>query len=165
MKFKKGDRVYWRDGVVGDAVGTVKAAWIDSRIGEALCVERDGHEGERYPVDVAGDGASKEPLSKEMSMDNVIPQDVSKEKLVELADAHIRLYMSRVDAGRRGARGINLPECEAYLSLWRGTRATLLADEELSARQLDEIQDAIDCGDYDELLGLEPEPDTNEAAF
>lgn len=56
-RFKVGDRVSWRDGVVGEATGTVKAAWIDSRIGEVLYVERDGHAGERYPVDVAGDNA------------------------------------------------------------------------------------------------------------
>jgi hypothetical protein len=68
VKFKKGDRVYWRDGVVGEASGTVTSAWIDSRIGEVLYVARDGGN-DRYPVDVIGDRASKRPHAARVRVD------------------------------------------------------------------------------------------------
>lgn len=79
---------------------------------------------------------------------------IPKEKLVELADKHIAHFGRLIEAGKAGHRGVRVDECEGYRDLWTETRRRLLADEELSPPQLGEIQDAIECGDYDELLGL-----------
>lgn len=80
---------------------------------------------------------------------------IPKEKLVELADKHIahfgRLVVLAEEAGHPGIRP---SECRVYRDLWADTKRRLLAGEELSPPQLGEIRDAIECGDYDELLGL-----------
>lgn len=79
---------------------------------------------------------------------------IPKEKLVELADKHIARFVRLIEAGKAGHRAVRVDECEGYRDLWTDTKRRLLAGEELSPPQLGEIQDAIECGDYDELLGL-----------
>lgn len=80
---------------------------------------------------------------------------IPKEKLVELADRHIaRFERLIVLAEEAGHPGIRPSECRDYRDLWTDTKRRLLAGEELSPPQLCEIQDAIECGEYDGLLGL-----------
>ncbi len=79
---------------------------------------------------------------------------IPKEKLVELADKHIAHFGRLIDDSEAGRHGIGPSECRVYRDLWADTKRRLLAGEELSPPQLGEIWDAIECGDYDELLGL-----------
>jgi hypothetical protein len=84
-------------------------------------------------------------------------KEMPKEKLIELADKHIALYAGRVEqqrVGRPGWKNINVEETAAYLGLWTDAKQRMLAGEELTPPQLGEIQDAIESGDYDELLGM-----------
>lgn len=90
-------------------------------------------------------------------------KEIPKEKLVELADKHIaRFERLIVLAEEAGHPGIRPSECAVYRDLWADAKRRLLAGEELSPPQLGEIQDAIECGDYDELLGLGGENGTED---
>ncbi len=82
-------------------------------------------------------------------------KEIPKDKLVELADAHIaRFGRLVVLAEEENHPGIRTSECRVYLNLWTDAKRRLLTGQELDPSQRDEIQDAIECGDYDELLGL-----------
>lgn len=87
----------------------------------------------------------------------VTANDIPTEKLVELANRHIARFGGFVEAAKAGRPGYRLGECEGYLVLWIDVKTKLLGPgvEALSVGQLAEIQDAIECGDYDALLGLE----------
>lgn len=81
-------------------------------------------------------------------------KEIPKEKLVELAHKHLVHFARLIDAGKAGNTSVRVEECEVYAELWADAARRLLAGEELTPPQLGEIQDAIECGDYDELLGL-----------
>jgi len=78
------------------------------------------------------------------------PQYLTPEQLRKLAKAHIRQYENRLASD---SKYVNRDECAAYLALWKDVEAN--ADKALvgfSKETLMEIQDAIDSGDYDDLL-------------
>jgi hypothetical protein len=84
--------------------------------------------------------------------------DIPNEKMLELAGSHVSHFQNLI---RRG-QGIRIDECEMYLDIWRSVELKVnraLRDgralDNLSVEESGEIQDAINCGDYDELLGIE----------
>jgi hypothetical protein len=81
-------------------------------------------------------------------------KDLTDKQVLELAKEHVELFQRRA---RWGGRGVNVPECEKYLAIWRGVLDLWQSyptswRSRLSPEARDEIQDAIDCQDYDELL-------------
>lgn len=95
-------------------------------------------------------------------------RDVPADKLLALANAHVKRFGIMVHNAREGARGIRLDECEHYLYIWSDLQQkvnnAIVSREEgvliesvrvdLDEEEENEVQDAIDCGDYDQLLGL-----------
>jgi hypothetical protein len=79
---------------------------------------------------------------------------LTQRQLKALAKAHVDHFRYLLSGDTPGThRG----ECEHYLTIWEGVYAkatkasmTSLADDEEA-----EVQDAIDCGDYDTLLARE----------
>jgi hypothetical protein len=90
------------------------------------------------------------PSTPKVTLETITPRQI-----LALADAHIRHYqgMQSVNATRTGIR---LGEVNAYLGIWTSVREK--RGLELSYVEKSEIVDAIDCGDYDELLAANAEP-------
>ncbi len=98
------------------------------------------------------------------------PYEIPPMKLLELARAHVRRFTNRIERHKQGARGIRIDECEHYKFLWaaledkinnaivsrkHGTEPTKEnVDYKLDDAEYQEIWEAIDSGDYDELLGI-----------
>lgn len=78
---------------------------------------------------------------------------LTPEQIVKIAGLHVTVYTHRVSIGKEGFRGINLPECEYYLALWQDVVDRKGVD--LTPAQLNELQDAIDSGDYDHIADPE----------
>jgi hypothetical protein len=78
-----------------------------------------------------------------------------RRQLLALAAAHIRHFTRQLTAGNRGDDTVRLDETGDYLETWRRAHRDLEAGKgfaELQPEARTEIQDAIDCGDYDDLL-------------
>jgi hypothetical protein len=84
---------------------------------------------------------------------------LSTGQIKALAAAHVRLYEHRLTAG---SGHVNHAECERYLGIWKRilVKAINLSQWRLMLSEAErrEIQDAIECGDYAELLRGAAEP-------
>lgn len=73
-----------------------------------------------------------------------------------LAEAHIERFEGRLASHAAGRRGVRVDECERYSAIWLGIRALATPERwdsaSLAADEQGEIQDAINSGDYYELL-------------
>lgn len=75
-----------------------------------------------------------------------------------IAVAHIQRYSNMI---RSGGRGVRIDECRTYLAIWQDTLDTLRQSDDpnwktrLKERELGELHNAIDCGDYDDLLWVQ----------
>ena len=101
-------------------------------------------------------------------------EGLSRDQVIALIDAHVRLYTNRVRAAEQGQRGVNLGECERYLDIWQDAYDVVMRVDGWPDRwwvyfapnELVEMRDAIACGDYDDLLerAASPEPDPPKGA-
>lgn len=69
-----------------------------------------------------------------------------------LADAHVKMYEGRI---RSGAAHVNISETTQYLALWEETGRRNSTGETLASRQENEIEDAIECGEFRDILKWE----------
>ena len=87
------------------------------------------------------------------------PDQLSTAQLKALAIAHVRRFEHRV---KKGGRAVDHEECERYLTIWRGILSKANHSPQwrllLSKGEKQEIQDAIESGDYEELLRVTGEP-------
>lgn len=86
---------------------------------------------------------------------------LSAKTALSLAAAHIGHFAEQIELC---GRGVSVPECRYYLTLWREIRTCASRGHELGSEQLGELHDAVTSGDYamllepDELLAvLKPE--------
>lgn len=73
-------------------------------------------------------------------------------QLTALAQLHITRFETLIAQARDGRRGVRIKECENLIAVWRQVLANPRWDD-LSLDARNEIIDAIESGDYDELLG------------
>ena len=78
-------------------------------------------------------------------------EDLSKNQLLALAKEHVRHFRHLLEVGRLGDKTIIYVECRRYLNIWEGAVANG-GEGPLTAEQHQEVQDAIDCGDYGNLI-------------
>lgn len=78
---------------------------------------------------------------------------LSKETHIKIADAHIRRFENLLSSGGPNVRP---GECQHYLSIWKPGRELLDKEnfdpEDFSEDYLQELGEALCCGDYDEML-------------
>lgn len=72
---------------------------------------------------------------------------LTAEKLLKLADKHIQLYERRLASG---SPVVNAAKCHAYLIIWKSIKEKKGVD--LSELERQEIVEALDSGEYDDLL-------------
>jgi hypothetical protein len=72
--------------------------------------------------------------------------------LATLAEAHVRKYTNQLEEHRAGARGIRPEECEDLIAVWEETARRIANGMALETRGAQELEDALDCGDYDYAL-------------
>lgn len=72
--------------------------------------------------------------------------------IASLAARHVTLYENQVARARRGDRGFRLDECEKLLATWSDAGKRLDEGRPLTHEQVTEIEDALECGDYDLVL-------------
>lgn len=87
------------------------------------------------------------------------PEQLTREQIAKLADAHVEHYRSMIDRGKAGDPSIRVVECVALREVWSGVRE-LAASVDFHPAQLNaamrwEIADAVESGDYDEMLGID----------
>lgn len=81
-------------------------------------------------------------------------------QLTQLADEHIKIYNKRLEVP---SRHINEKDCKMYLALWKSVKTKAeasneharmeLSSEKLDRQEIDEILDAIYCGQYEDIVG------------
>lgn len=93
------------------------------------------------------------------------PEDLTPRQLSALADAHVRRFKNLIESARSGMRGVRVGECEHYVEVWTAVQRAAISAmvrrvdrADLPDDGRDEVQDAIDCGDYDELLEAAARP-------
>jgi hypothetical protein len=74
---------------------------------------------------------------------------LAPEKILDLAAAHIVHYRSLI---RSGSPNVRLDECGAYLRIWQQVIDEKGVWANLNQYARREIRDAIDSGEYDDLL-------------
>lgn len=77
------------------------------------------------------------------------------DKIVRVAEKHITMYTHRIRLGteeRDSIRGrsINVPDCKKYLVIWESIKTK--GGQNLSREELNEVEDAYDSGDYDNIF-------------
>lgn len=77
---------------------------------------------------------------------------LSVETQKELATIHVRHYQRMLDLHAAGSRAIRKDETQKYLQIWLEGFEALDKGEELSPACISEMEDAVDCGDYDMVL-------------
>jgi hypothetical protein len=75
-----------------------------------------------------------------------------RETVLALAAAHIAQFSTRLELKGPGVR---VADCEYYKALWIEIRTAMNLGRELGSEHVQELYDAISCGDYD--LFLRPE--------
>ena len=84
---------------------------------------------------------------------------LSTEQVKALAVAHVRHYEYRITAG---SGRVDHTRCERMLATWKGVLAKANRSPQWRLALLDaerrEVQDALDSGEYEELLRLNAEP-------
>lgn len=97
-------------------------------------------------------------MNTEEEFDFLKPEEIPAKTLLELARIHIRRFSNLLHSGSSNVR---IGECEHYLSIWGGVKQkAYVADnqnipmEALDKYELQEINNAIYCGEYDDLLGI-----------
>lgn len=71
----------------------------------------------------------------------------NKEQILQIAEKHIVRFTRWLEAPSQGVR---VEECKTYLKLWQNVKAK--GGENLSKAEISELQDALDSGDYDDLI-------------
>ena len=86
-------------------------------------------------------------------------EDLSTRALLALSASHVVRFEHYIEQAANGGRGMRLGECEHYLAIWTGLQKRVLKamftkqpKVSLTEDERDEVQDAIDCGDYDDLI-------------
>jgi hypothetical protein len=79
---------------------------------------------------------------KEELLKFLTSREVEPAKLSELAAVHIKRYSKFLDAAAKGARGVNVEECNTLLRIWKHIEKNLNI-RELDVVFLREITDAI----------------------
>jgi|HigsolmetaAR201D_1030396.scaffolds.fasta_scaffold76477_2 hypothetical protein len=75
------------------------------------------------------------------------------DKVVRVAEKHIKLYENRIrikETGLPGAQYINLEECKKYLRIWLSIKAK--DGQNLSPEEAAEVADAYYSGEYDDIF-------------
>ncbi len=75
------------------------------------------------------------------------------DKVVRVAEKHIRLYENRIlikETDSPGAKNINLEECKRYLRIWLSIKSK--GGQNLTAEEVDELEDAYNSGEYDDIF-------------
>ncbi len=101
------------------------------------------------------------------------PEQVPPIKLLALARAHVAHFRRLIEWGKRGERSVRVDECEEYLRIWSVLESRLndaIAERpnqtvepmtlesvgfKYGARERGEVHDAILCGEFDTLLGID----------
>lgn len=74
---------------------------------------------------------------------------LSAKTALSLAAAHIGHFAEQIELC---GRGVNVPECRYYLTLWTEVRTAVLRGRELGSEQLGELHDAVTSGDFESYL-------------
>jgi len=77
---------------------------------------------------------------------------IAASAICSLAARHVTLYENMVARARRGDRGFRLEESEKLLAIWSDAAKRIDEGRPLSSEQVREIEDALECGDYDLVL-------------
>lgn len=90
--------------------------------------------------------------------DPVTIDTITQPQLLALAIAHIHRFSNLID-GAKWRTGVRVDECKRYLALWRGVyvkavdaRVVTITKAKLTRDERNEIDEALECGDYDKLL-------------
>jgi hypothetical protein len=93
------------------------------------------------------------------------PNDIHPTKLLELARYHVKHFDNMLALHAKGVIGFRVKECEHYKAVWtsvetKANQAVVLrkplAYTTLTPTESQEVWEAIDSGDFDTMLGLEP---------
>jgi len=76
---------------------------------------------------------------------------LSNKTVLALAAAHIAQFAERIELRQRGTR---VEDCRYYLDLWVSIRTAINLGRSLGSEQVQELYDAVTCGDYDHYLTL-----------
>jgi len=71
---------------------------------------------------------------------------LSRETVLSLAAAHIAQFSTRLELKGPGVR---IEDCEYYKALWIEIRTCVNLGRELNSEHVQELYDAVTCGDYD----------------
>jgi hypothetical protein len=77
---------------------------------------------------------------------------IAASALASLAEVHVRNYRNLLEQHRAGARGIRPEECEDLIAVWEDTARRIANGMPLEQRGIHELEDALECGDYDHAL-------------
>lgn len=73
--------------------------------------------------------------------------DAGRENIERLANIHIARFRGRLKKAAQGFKGIDVDECRAFLSLWRGIEAKGYAWKKLSKDERREVFEAVLSGE------------------
>lgn len=86
-------------------------------------------------------------------------EDLSARTILTLASMHVKRFETLIHNAKEGARGINQGDCEHYLVIWQALQRRALkalisqaGHVCMTEDERDELQDAIDSGDYDDVI-------------
>ncbi len=83
-------------------------------------------------------------------MADLDPKKLTPAQLNTLADKHIERFTDMINSRNRH---VNVQECRAYLVIWHSIKLKLAAGHtDLSPEERREIREAVESGDYDDLL-------------
>jgi hypothetical protein len=85
------------------------------------------------------------------------PSSLTSAQLIALAQSHIRRYDNLIAAANSGHPGIRVDECVEYLRIWTDTLSSAQEGrvfDSMSGLSKWEVRDAIESGEYDEMLGV-----------
>ncbi len=81
-----------------------------------------------------------------------ITEEISKESIAKIAEAHKHRFENLLASG---ARNVRVAECKHYLAVWLIVAAHNRDGVPLEDEGRNELVEALCCGDYDSMLTLE----------